>query len=549
MWISNKKIGTRLWMGFGLVFVSVFILTLVAIDRANLQSELVERLHTPSVVGHALREIKANVIALQFSRNTQDSRTFGDFEEETRMFKKRRESIDRNTVLLNEWFTTDEKKRQETIKTLQEWTAIQDAIFEKRLAGIGSDDQELASEHGKSSRLFTALESRIDALTDIMQTDEKRVYDMAQDTKSSTVLAMWSLFLLVVIIGGVTASAITRSIIKGLAELTDTAKEVANGDLNVRSTYSRRDEIGVLSEVFNTMTQNLYQLVSQVQKGALQVSSASEALSSSSEKMNENSEEVERQTETVSSISEEASLSFQSVSTATEEMSVTIKEISVSVQEAALITKQAVKMAGATNDTISKLGESSTEIGKVSKVISSIAQQTNLLALNATIEAARAGAAGKGFAVVANEVKELAKATANATEEISEKISAIQDDTHGAVSAIMEIGEVIEKINEISTSIAASIEEQAVTTNEITHSVAEAASGTHKVAQSINEVANASKSTAEAASSVLTASQGLSTMGTELLTMVNKFQLHLDDLEEGSFWRNQKKEIHAKAVS
>ncbi len=135
------------------------------------------------------------------------------------------------------------------------------------------------------------------------------------------------------------------------------------------------------------------------------------------------------------------------------------------------------QIAETTNETIAKLGQSSAEIGKVIKVITSIAQQTNLLALNATIEAARAGEAGKGFAVVANEVKELAKQTAKATEDISRKIEAIQADTKGAVDAIGQIGRIIMQINDIQNTIASAVEEQTATTNEISRNVAEAAKG------------------------------------------------------------------------
>ena len=148
-------------------------------------------------------------------------------------------------------------------------------------------------------------------------------------------------------------------------------------------------------------------------------------------------------------------------------MVASIKEISKSSSEAAGISKDAMKKANDTNVTITQLGEASLEIGNVIKVISSIAQQTNLLALNATIEAARAGDAGKGFAVVANEVKELAKQTAKATEDITNRIGAIQESSKGAVSAIGGISKVIEQINGISLTIAAAVEEQTATTNEV----------------------------------------------------------------------------------
>jgi methyl-accepting chemotaxis protein len=166
---------------------------------------------------------------------------------------------------------------------------------------------------------------------------------------------------------------------------------------------------------------------------------------------------------------------LSAVSAAAEEMTTSIREIATNAADAATVANNAVGVAESAKKTVGDLGTSSGEIGQVVKVITSIAQQTNLLALNATIEAARAGEAGKGFAVVANEVKELAKETARATEEISAKIEAIQHDATGAVSAISEIGEIIDHINEIQSSIAAAVEEQTATTNEIARSVGEAA--------------------------------------------------------------------------
>jgi methyl-accepting chemotaxis protein len=165
--------------------------------------------------------------------------------------------------------------------------------------------------------------------------------------------------------------------------------------------------------------------------------------------MSSNAEETSAQSHAVSAASEQVSKSTQTVATGIEEMDASIREIAKNASDAARVATTAVKVAEATNAKIAKLGESSLEIGNVIKVITSIAQQTNLLALNATIEAARAGEAGKGFAVVANEVKELAKETAKATEEISLKIAAIQSDTQGAVEAIDQISTVINQINDI----------------------------------------------------------------------------------------------------
>jgi methyl-accepting chemotaxis protein len=197
--------------------------------------------------------------------------------------------------------------------------------------------------------------------------------------------------------------------------------------------------------------------------------------------------------------------------------------------EAAKVANGAVHVAETTNATITKLGESSQEIGNVIKLITSIAQQTNLLALNATIEAARAGEAGKGFAVVANEVKELAKETTKATEDISQKIAAIQGDTQGAVAAIKQISSVINQINDISNTIASAVEEQTATTNEINRNIAEAAKGSTEIAQNITGVAQAAQSTSGGATQTQSASGELSKMASELQMLVSHFKYTTDE--------------------
>jgi methyl-accepting chemotaxis protein len=181
-----------------------------------------------------------------------------------------------------------------------------------------------------------------------------------------------------------------------------------------------------------------------------------------------------------------------------------------------------VTVAASTNATVAKLGESSAEIGNVIKVITSIAQQTKLLALNATIEAARAGEAGKGFAVVANEVKELAKETAKATEDISQKIEAIQTDTRGAVTAIGQIGDIISQINDLQNTIASAVEEQTATTNEMSRNVAEGATGTNDITQNITGVAQAARDTSAGAARALGAAKGLAGMASELHKLVSR---------------------------
>jgi len=253
------------------------------------------------------------------------------------------------------------------------------------------------------------------------------------------------------------------------------------------------------------------------------VTSSATEMQASSKSLSDMADNTARQSQVVAAASEEATRNVETVSSAAEELSASISEIARHVQDQSHMTSQAVKEADSTNATIKELGVASTEIGQVVKVITSIAQQTNLLALNATIEAARAGEAGKGFAVVANEVKELARQTARATEEISEKINAIQGSTGIAVTAIGSIGESIRKINEISTTIASAVEEQTAATNEISRNVAEAARGTAEVTNNISGVSQAATDSGTASGDMLAAAKGLTEESVKLDAAATSF--------------------------
>jgi len=267
------------------------------------------------------------------------------------------------------------------------------------------------------------------------------------------------------------------------------------------------------------ITQKLH-IEEQLGQSAMALASAAEELTATSDQMAGNAEQSAGKAGDCSQSADFISTTIQTVATGARELEASIKEISESATEAADVATQAVTVAEQTNETINKLGDSSAEIGKVIKVITSIAQQTNLLALNATIEAARAGEAGKGFAVVANEVKELAKETAKATEEIGQKIEAIQTDTGGAVRAIREISTVIQKINDIQSTIASAVEEQNATTNEIGRNIHEAASGSAKIAENVSSVAKEARGVSEGAVDTRRAATELAELATTLQGLV-----------------------------
>ena len=279
-----------------------------------------------------------------------------------------------------------------------------------------------------------------------------------------------------------------------------------------------------LTDNVNLMAANLTDQVKQIAQVAIAVSQSSEDLMTESQKMSVAADQTATQAATVSTSSEQVNANSQSVATGIEEMTASIKEIAKNATDAAQVATSAVSTAETTNETITKLGQSSTEIGNVIKVITSIAQQTNLLALNATIEAARAGEAGKGFAVVANEVKELAKQTANATEDISRKIEAIQGDTQNSVEAIGLITNIINQINDIQNTIASAVEEQTATTNEIARNVNQAAKGASEINHNIVNVAEAAQTTTASANNTQNSASELSQAATKLQELVSQFK-------------------------
>jgi methyl-accepting chemotaxis protein len=302
------------------------------------------------------------------------------------------------------------------------------------------------------------------------------------------------------------------------------AKAAAEGKLGKRADAGKhKGDYRKIVEGINKTLEMVVEPLKVTAQNASTLASSSEELTAVSQQMAGNAEETATQANVVSAASEEVSKNVASVASASEEMQASIREIAKNANESARVAKNAVNVAHTTNETVKKLGESSQEIGNVIKVITSIAQQTNLLALNATIEAARAGEAGKGFAVVANEVKELAKQTAKATEDIGQKIEAIQGDTKGAVTAIEEISNIINQVNDISNSIASAVEEQTVTTNEIGHSVTEAAKGVGDIAKNIGGVALAAKNTTQGANDTQKASAELSHMAAQLQKVVSRF--------------------------
>ncbi len=393
------------------------------------------------------------------------------------------------------------------------------------LIKAGKLDEANQIRHDKTLPIYVEFEKLNDERGRLADEATNTAKAAAQSAIRSRLTLMAVVLLMCVVLAGTIGWYIASAISRGLQTQVQILKNVAAGDLSERAVVDSKDEIGQLGSVVNEMSESLTAMVEDIKGNSQTLSSASEELTSTSQQLGATSQETSTQANAVSAAAEQVSQNVATVSTATEEMTASIKEIAKNATDAAAVAGNAARLAAATNSTMTKLSESSAQIGNVIKVITSIAEQTNLLALNATIEAARAGEAGKGFAVVANEVKELAKETAKATEDIGQRVEAIQVDAKGAVSAIDEITAVIGKINDIQNTIASSVEEQTAATNEIARNIAETAKGSTEIASNITGVAQAALETQQTATGAQQAAGDLSQLAHRLQEVVNRFKV------------------------
>lgn len=469
---------------------------------------------------------------------------------DTADFKKMRTSLMRAKVLIGDMsLTVEDKERKllfsDTVSMLQKFEMSArrvSKIIEERnhirddiLLYIGAEAATQANQMEKSA----SAEASVLALN---------TQKSASNAKLEVSLAAAAVLVLSIILAAVIAFGITRP----LNRLVVDAKALADGDTDAAfKEAQRKDEIGAVAksiagfrdgvlerrrlaeeqktaqldrdernarvaEALESFDQNVTQMLAAI-------SDASGHLNSTANRMTETAQNTSHQATNVASASEQASANVQTVAAATEELSATINEVSSQVNYSSSIAEKAEGQAAQTDRQISNLARVAEDIGEVIALIQSIAEQTNLLALNATIEAARAGEAGKGFAVVAAEVKELASQTGRATEEISEKISAIQGETREAVDGIQQIASVIAEMNTVASSIASAVEEQSAATREISQNVDQAARGTDQVNVNIAQVSEGAHETDTAANSVVEASEMLGAKASDMRKLVEGF--------------------------
>jgi methyl-accepting chemotaxis protein len=492
-WFSKMKIGLKLGLGFGSVLALMIALGVFSLRQiSNLNANVLD-LGTNWMVGLTnLSEIRFDVskmrrLELNYLSDTDKA------------------AVQREMDVTMAEIPEAEKVYAATIDSEEERGIYQAfrAAWDKHLA-VKERYVELVRQgkEKEATTLSTAEGKATFAETDKLLADDLKLQVRGGDTAMKLAAATYTSARYLVIgllVGGVVVGlliglSIGRSLSGAAIRMLSMIQQIAEKNLMVENiAVTSEDEVGLAGIALNGMKNNLHEMIQSIRSTAEGVATASEEVSAAGGQINSN---------------------LQTLSSGSEEMSATISEIAKNASEAAKVAGEAVVSAESANETMARLGDSSVEIGQVIEVITSIAQQTNLLALNATIEAARAGEAGKGFAVVANEVKELAKQTAKATEEIKQKIGVIRENTGGAVAAIGGIKEVIDKISHISTVIATAVEEQSATTSEMARNVTEAARGA-------SMISNSARGAGEAA----TATERLGRMSAELRELVGRFKV------------------------
>ena len=555
----KHTLGKKLGLGFGVILALTVLSAMLAYVKASAMKEMQDRataVRMPTI--KALTDLQRDLNQAQ-SKGRQAVLAGNEserWEAANKIFDSAWEEIGKDVARLDElspkWSLQANRDRlAEVKKQLPALHEVQEAAMKH---AVGSErDAVIKAGNEFADKATPITEAMKIPLSEVADSNDKLLLEETEEMNAesrSMNLTMAIATLAALGIGIFVAVSLSRGIAGATQSLLVQAEAIAAGDLTREDLRVRsQDELGDLTTAINKMSGSLKRIILSISENAMQVASASEELNSTSQQITANSEETSAQADVVSKAAQSVSQNLQTVATGAEEMGASIKEIAKNATEAAKVATSAVKVAETTTVTVSKLGDSSSEIGQVIKVITSIAQQTNLLALNATIEAARAGEAGKGFAVVANEVKELAKETARATEDISRKIEAIQTDSKAAVSAITTISEVINQINGISNTIATAVEEQNATTNEMARNVSEAAQGSGEITSNIAGVAQAAENTSRGATDTQKAAQHLVHTSAELRRLVEQFKINTISHENAAAAGSSSKTMAAHASS
>lgn len=551
--MSRLKIGQRLIAGFLILVIMVMTLGAAAINGMSTLSDVTNKLYRhPFAVSNAVLQVETHVLAIhQALEDVAAATTRQDIEAAVSVVNERERAIREQFGVINERFLGNRVLIEEAEREIRDWRNLRETVIQLAREGQSEEASRMTLVDGEAR--VDAIVGCVDALYEFALGKAERFMANAEDVRADTVILMWSVLITALVLSIVVATLTVRSVTGPLKAITAAISRLAKGDKSSPiPARDRHDEIGDMAKAVQVFKDNAIRMDqmeaekaeadkrAESEKRATMnrladdfeasvghvvqsVSTAASQMRSTAQSMSSLAQQTSNQASTVASAADQASANVQTVASAAEELGSSITEISRQMNNQSDAANDAVTSAGASDSEIKGLAERAEAIGTVVSLITSIAEQTNLLALNATIEAARAGDAGKGFAVVASEVKNLANQTAKATEDIAEQIKDVQDRTGSAVVAIADINTKIDRIKEISSAVAAAIEEQNAAASEIGRNTQEAYVGTQQVSSSIGGVTDASQQAGTSANDVLMAAQQLSEQSETLTDQVKQF--------------------------
>ena len=513
--LTNMRLGKRLALGFGILTAFTLGISVTAwwgSKSENLAMDnALEESHKMRLAQDILAEVEGIYINIwDIAANKDMARKQADKAEVGRI----RESYKKNLEELKSAAKTEDGKQMlgKIEGAISGSADVNNRVVELSFKGHEAEALALYARDG-----IEHMKKVTHAVGEFISWREKRLAGSKAEAEAVSARVRWLITvtgLVALVVAVVFNIVITRSVSAPVAQSVEVLTRVSQGDVThevSEALRARKDEMGEMARAMQAMIESLRRLLGEISGGVQTLASASTELSAVSgqtaggvKSMSEKTstvaaaaEEASANTNSVAASMEEASTNLGSVASATEEMSATVGEIASNSEKARAISEQATAQAQAISAMMQQLGQAAQEIGKVTETITDISSQTNLLALNATIEAARAGAAGKGFAVVANEIKELARQTAAATEDIKAKIAGVQTSTGGAIADIEKIAGVIKEVGNIVASIAAAIEEQATVTKDVAGNIAQASAGVKEANERVSQTATVSKSMAQ----------------------------------------------------